>query len=112
MEERAFKVTVSSVVAVKKEESEVDGPKTSSGPKPLKHMDFFLVGRLKRDKESLKRDILLLGGHVSSKLHQDVVAVISTENDVKKMSSKVPFEKILKDISRRFYFMRINVILF
>lgn len=68
----------------------MDGPKVApSQPRPLKNMEFFFVGRLEKDRDELKRQILLNGGQVASKLHENVVAVISTPAEVKKMSRKV-----------------------
>ena len=90
MDKRVFKVTAPSTSkAVKKEEDAVDGPKIKAAPRPLKNMDFFFAGHLTKDKDELKKDIVRLGGTVSSKLHENIAAVISTEAEVKKMSRKV-----------------------
>ena len=78
-----------------KKEDKTDGPKIQAGPKPLKNMNFVIVGRTTKDKESLKRDILLLGGKVVTKLDENVTAVISNPNEVEKMSRKIEEAKSL-----------------
>ncbi|XP_031827907.1 poly-(ADP-ribose) polymerase [Nomia melanderi] len=87
---RLIKVTAPSTSSLVKKEDVVDsGPKVKSKPKPLKHMQFFIIGRTKKDKNELKKDIIHLGGDVASKLHENVAAVISTQKDIDKMSAKM-----------------------
>ena len=92
---RIIKVTAPSTSKAVKKEETTDGPKVQSGPRPLKNMNFFIVGRIKTDKETLKRDILLLGGKVVTKLDENVTAVISTPQEIEKMSSKIEHAKDL-----------------
>ncbi|XP_011882597.1 PREDICTED: poly [ADP-ribose] polymerase isoform X2 [Vollenhovia emeryi] len=95
---RMFKVTApSSSSSIKKEEDEADGPKVQGKPRPLKNMQFVILGRTQRDKEELKKDIQLLGGTVTTKIHQDLAAVISNENEVEKMNKRMEDVK-LQDI--------------
>lgn len=85
-----FKITVpSSSSSIKKEEDETDGPKIQGKPRPLKNMQFIILGRTQKDKEELKKEILLLGGTVTTKIHQDLAAVISNQNEVDKMSKRM-----------------------
>lgn len=73
-----------------KKEDETDGPKVkSSKPKPLKHLDFVLTGFSKEKTDSLKKQILLLGGTVKEKVAEDTAAVISTPAAVEKSSRKI-----------------------
>lgn len=55
----------------------------------MKNMQFVVLGRTQRDKEELKREILLLGGTVTTKIHQDLAAVISNQNEVDKMNKRM-----------------------
>lgn len=90
MRKRLFQVTApSSSSAVKKEEDTVDGPKVQGKPRPLKNMQFVILGRTEKDKEVLKKEILLLGGTVGTKIHQDLTAVISIPKEVEKMSKRM-----------------------
>lgn len=84
-----MKITAPSVSSAVKKEDVTDGPKVDAGPKPLKNMIFLFAGRLKNDKDELKTKILRLGGKVVTKLDDTVTAVISTENEVEKMSVRI-----------------------
>jgi len=52
-------------------------------------MQFVILGRTQKDKEELKKEILLLGGTVTTKIHQDLAAVISNQNEVEKMNKRM-----------------------
>ncbi|KAF7995152.1 hypothetical protein HCN44_004624 [Aphidius gifuensis] len=80
IEKRIFKQTLStkSLASVKKEESDVDGPKIKK-TLPLKGMQFTLHVKGKTDKEEMKKKIMLLGGTVSTRLHESIAAVIATK---------------------------------
>lgn len=56
---------------------------------PLRGMVFFAYGKNIKNNSSLKKKIENWGGIVSSRLTTDVVAVISNEEEVEKMSSKM-----------------------
>ncbi|XP_068630447.1 poly [ADP-ribose] polymerase-like [Battus philenor] len=74
-------------VNIKKEEVTLD-----TKPKfipPLKNLQFFLMGKFKASKEELKNRILKLGGLVVSKITDTTAAVVSSKNEVKKMSAKM-----------------------
>ncbi|XP_053972152.1 poly [ADP-ribose] polymerase [Hylaeus volcanicus] len=93
---RIIKVTAPSTSSLVKKEDEVDsGPKIEGKSKPLKHMEFAIIGRTKKDKETLKRNILLLGGDVNARIHENLAAVISTQNEIDKMSKKMEQAKDL-----------------
>ncbi|XP_032677618.1 poly [ADP-ribose] polymerase [Odontomachus brunneus] len=90
VKKRQFQVTApSSSSSVKKEQDDVDGPKVQGKPRPLKNMQFVILGRIEKDKEELKREILLLGGTVGTKIHKDLTAIISTSKEVEKMSKRM-----------------------
>lgn len=90
VKKRIFKVTMpSSSSSVKKEEDEADGPKVQGKPRPLKNMQFVILGKTQKDKEELKKEISLLGGTVTTKIHQDLAAVISNQAEVDKMNKRM-----------------------
>ncbi|XP_011692295.1 PREDICTED: poly [ADP-ribose] polymerase-like [Wasmannia auropunctata] len=64
-------------------------PRIQGRPRPLKNMQFVIIGRTNKDKKELKKDILLLGGTVITKIHQNLTAVISNETEVKKMNKRM-----------------------
>lgn len=88
VKKRVFKVTASSS-SIKKEEDEADGPKVQGRPRPLRDMQFLILGKTEKNKEELKKEILLLGGVVTTKIHQDLAAVISNQNEVDKMNKRM-----------------------
>ncbi|KZC08363.1 PREDICTED: poly [ADP-ribose] polymerase [Dufourea novaeangliae] len=96
VKKRLIKVTAPSTSSLVKKEDTVDsGPKVEAKPKPLKHMQFFFMGRTKKDRNALKKDILLLGGEVITKLNENVAAVISTQQEIDKMSDRMEEVKSL-----------------
>ncbi|XP_050445913.1 poly [ADP-ribose] polymerase [Cataglyphis hispanica] len=87
VKKRVFKITAPSSSSSVKEE--VDGPKIQGKPRPLKNMQFVILGRTQKDKEELKKEILLLGGTVTTKIHEDLAAVISNQNELEKMNKRM-----------------------
>jgi len=87
VKKRVFKITAPSSSSSVKEE--VDGPKIQAKPRPLKNMQFVILGRTQKDKEELKKEILLLGGTVTTKIHEDLAAVISNQNELEKMNKRM-----------------------
>ncbi|XP_055693222.1 poly [ADP-ribose] polymerase [Lutzomyia longipalpis] len=102
VETRAIKYhAVSAAVAqsmVKKENGndEADGPKVTREKGKLYNMEFFLMGRLTRSKDDIRAALRPFGGRVGSRLHENTMAVIATENEVEKMSSRMEQVKELK----------------
>ncbi|XP_076248590.1 poly-(ADP-ribose) polymerase [Calliopsis andreniformis] len=94
---RIIKVTAPSTSSylIKKEDTVDSGPKVEAKPKPLKHMQFAIIGHLKKNKDTLKKEILLLGGEVTIKIHDHLTAVISTQQEIDKMSKKIEEAKNL-----------------
>lgn len=94
---RLIKVTAPSTSsAVKKEDDDVDaGPKIKTNPRPLKNMQFVILGSTEKSKEVLKKEIALLGGAVTTKIHEDLAAVISNPKEIKKMNKKMEDAKVL-----------------
>ncbi|CAH2075136.1 unnamed protein product, partial [Iphiclides podalirius] len=74
-------------ITIKKEESPEDS--TQKPIPPLKNLQFFLLGKSKKPKEEVKVRILKLGGLVVSKITDTTAAVVSTKNEIEKMSSKM-----------------------
>lgn len=62
---------------------------------PFRGMTFFIIGKLEKNKDQIKTQILKWGGKLASKLTNDVVAIISTEDEVSKMNSKMEAAKEL-----------------
>lgn len=81
-------------VPVKKEQK-ADGPKVNRGPMPLRGMQFVLVGKTKKTKDTLKTEILQLGGSCVTKVTVNVTAVISSEDTVKKAGKAIEDAKKL-----------------
>lgn len=46
---------------------------------PLKNMEFVILGQVSTPKEDLKKDIVKMGGKVTTKIHNKLAAVISTQ---------------------------------
>ena len=86
---RLIRVTAPSTSsAVKKEEDTTDGPKIKGKILPLKGMQFIILNSTK-DKEELRREIMLLGGMVVGTIHENIAAIIATPAYVKKDGKKV-----------------------
>lgn len=73
----------------KKEETESEGPKIQREKPPLYQLEFFIFGKTKKSKDELKSIIRELGGKVASKIHENLAAVISSKEEVEKMSSRM-----------------------
>lgn len=52
-------------------------------------MEFVIVGKTEQLKDDIKKVIQRMGGKLGTKLHENVAAVISTEDEVKRMGSKM-----------------------
>lgn len=52
-------------------------------------MEFVIVGKTEKSKEDLKREIQRMGGKLGSKVHEKLAAIISTENEVKRMGGRM-----------------------
>ncbi|XP_014212183.1 poly [ADP-ribose] polymerase [Copidosoma floridanum] len=85
VKQRLFKKVAPSVSLAVKKEDETDGPKIQGKPKPLKHLDFVITPKTKLSKDHLKKEILMLGGNVKTKVTRETAAVISTPEQVEKM---------------------------
>ncbi|XP_046754057.1 poly [ADP-ribose] polymerase [Diprion similis] len=87
---KLIRITAPTTSSSVKKEDEVDsGPKIQGKPKPLKNMEFLLVGKTQRDKEELKKEILLLGGKLVTKIHKNLAACISNPTEVEKMNKRM-----------------------
>lgn len=96
MKRRLIKVTAPSTSSAVKKEDQVDGgPKVQGKPKPLKNMEFVLLGKTEKDKEALTKEIAALGGKVVHKIHEHLAACISNPNEVEKMNKRMKEAKEL-----------------
>lgn len=55
----------------------------------MKHLDFVITSKTIKSRDELKKEILFLGGNVKTKVSADTAAVISTADQVQKMSSQI-----------------------
>ncbi|KAM8703187.1 hypothetical protein ACLKA7_007896 [Drosophila subpalustris] len=81
-------------IAIKKNPDELDGPKIKRERPPLYNFKFSTIG-LKDNEAELKKRIGKLGGKCDSKITDDVIAIISTEKEVEKLSSRMKKAKEL-----------------
>lgn len=56
---------------------------------PLYNMEFLIMGKTEKSKDALKKEIQRMGGKVGSKVHEKLAAIISTEDEVKRMGSRM-----------------------
>lgn len=56
---------------------------------PLKNLQFYIHGYGSKIKEKIKIKILKLGGSVPSKITETLAAVVSTHEEVAKLSNKI-----------------------
>ncbi|XP_048732716.1 poly [ADP-ribose] polymerase 1-like [Ostrea edulis] len=61
----------------------------SGSNKPLEGMKFVIIGKTKKSKGDITREIMEMGGHITSKVGADTAACISTKEEVTKMSKGV-----------------------
>lgn len=52
-------------------------------------MEFVIVGKTEKSKDDLKREIQRMGGKVGTKIHEKLAAIISTEDEVKRMGGRI-----------------------
>lgn len=52
-------------------------------------MEFFVIGKTAQSRADLKNAIQQLGGKLSTKLHEKLAAVISSEKEVERMNEKM-----------------------
>ncbi|XP_017873447.1 PREDICTED: poly [ADP-ribose] polymerase [Drosophila arizonae] len=86
--------TIAKDIAIKKNPDELDGPKVKREKPALYNFKFSVVG-LKEEEEEIKKRIVKLGGKCDSKITDGTIAVISTEKEVKKLSSRITKAKEL-----------------
>lgn len=80
---RILRITAPSASSsVKKEEA--SGPQVNRGAMPLRGMQFFIAGKTTKGKEELRKEIMLLGGLVVSKVHENLAAVIADDKALEK----------------------------
>lgn len=72
-------------------------PKVERQRPALYGMEFVIIGRLKQNKDDIKKKITTMGGKVVTKIKRSVMAIISTEADVEKMGSRIS-EAQMEDI--------------
>lgn len=77
------------LLQVKKEENGTSEPRIKRAKPPLYEMHFVLLGRSKAGKEEIKERIVRMGGKLVTKIHDRIMAVISTESEIEKMTSRM-----------------------
>lgn len=58
-------------------------------------MQFVILGQTNKNKEILKKEIVLLGGSVITKIHENLAAVISNLKEIEKMNKRMEDVKSL-----------------
>lgn len=88
VEDRAVRPAVLKAIKEKKE-SEVREAKVKRQLEPLYNMHVVVIGSLSASKEDLKRQIERMGGKLVTKLQEKIAVVISTAEEVEKMSKRM-----------------------
>lgn len=52
-------------------------------------MEFVIIGKTEKSKDDIKKIIQKMGGKLGTKIHDKVAAIISTENEVKRMGDRM-----------------------
>ncbi|EDV98556.1 poly [ADP-ribose] polymerase [Drosophila grimshawi] len=86
--------TIAKDIAIKKNPDEIDGPKIKRERPPLYNFKLSLIG-MKDSEAEIKKRIGKLGGKFDTKILVDTIAIISTEKEVEKMSSRMKKAKEL-----------------
>uniref|UniRef100_A0A1B6DFG5 Poly [ADP-ribose] polymerase n=1 Tax=Clastoptera arizonana TaxID=38151 RepID=A0A1B6DFG5_9HEMI len=55
----------------------------------LKNMEFVVLGKTEMSKDEIKNQIVKMGGKLTTKIHNNLAAVISTQDEVDKMGSRM-----------------------
>ncbi|XP_022914189.2 poly [ADP-ribose] polymerase [Onthophagus taurus] len=74
--------------AVKKEDEVDSGPKVERAKPALYEMKFVIL-KVNGDKQKIKNEITKLGGKIVTKIDKSIMAVISTEEEVERMGSRI-----------------------
>lgn len=56
---------------------------------PLYNFEIVVIGKMEKSKEEIKKIIQKMGGKLGSKIHENVTAIISTEEEVSRMGSRM-----------------------
>lgn len=64
-------------------------PRVKREKPPLYEMEFVIVGHPPKGKDKIKKEIVSMGGKVATKMKTTIMAVISTQEEVDKMSAKI-----------------------
>lgn len=52
-------------------------------------MEFVIIGKTKKSKDEIKKIIQKMGGKLNTKIHEKVAAIISTEEEVERLGSRM-----------------------
>ncbi|XP_058058337.1 poly [ADP-ribose] polymerase [Anopheles bellator] len=81
---------------VKKEEDQPAEPKVHREKPPLYNLEFVILGKTATPKDQLKLQIQKLGGKVVTKIASHTAAIISTPEEVERMSKRMEEAKELE----------------
>lgn len=90
-----YQQSADSLLLVKKEEDQPDGPKVVREKPRLYNMEFLVLGKLQRGRDEIKKIIQKAGGKVTTKLHDKVMAVIAPRTMVEQMTDKMEMAQTL-----------------
>ncbi|XP_041564508.1 poly [ADP-ribose] polymerase isoform X2 [Drosophila elegans] len=86
--------TLSKNLETKNLSDEYDGPKIVRKKPALYNLKFSIIG-LKNQENELKKRIENMGGKCETKITESTIAIISTESEVKKVSSRMKSAQLL-----------------
>lgn len=52
-------------------------------------MEFVIIGKTEKSESEIKKIVQKMGGKVGSKIHENVAAIISTEDEVNRMGQRM-----------------------
>ncbi|XP_072398728.1 poly [ADP-ribose] polymerase [Diabrotica undecimpunctata] len=86
---RIIKVKVPTNGVKKEKEEENAEPRVKRDLPPLYEMKFVIIGNSGKSKEAIKKEVSSLGGKVVTKIDKTVMAIITTEEEVEKLGSRM-----------------------
>lgn len=70
-------------------------PRVTREKPPLYNMEFVIIGKTEKSKDDIKLIIQKMGGKLGTKIHGKIAAIISTEDEVLRMGSRMAEAKEL-----------------
>lgn len=64
-------------------------PRITRERPPLYNMEFVIIGDTDKSKDKIKKIIQKMGGKLGTKIHEKVAAIISSEDEVKRLGRRM-----------------------